>query len=190
MAKIISKYLSIIAGGTPQPLIGTKTSAAIAAAFTPNQLQTVAVTDSSIFDPGDTAWVDLNARAEFITIQAVGNNTITAVFAESHASGVYVTLALKITNFFVQAKEGNSGLLSLFYAPNQFKALATYGRSSLAPAASTMTCGLMTIEKVSAGTQPYYGVAANNYGGNPDNSAFLWIDGQTSDQFLPWLDQT
>ena len=190
MSKIISLYRTIAASTTPQPLIGTTTTAAIAAAFTPQQLQTVAVTDSSIFDPGDTAWVDVNAKAEFITIQAVGNNTITAVFLKNHNSGVYVTLALKFTNFFVQAKEGNSGALSLFYAPNQFKALTTYGRSSLAPTASTMTCGLMVLETTGSGTQPIFGQAANNYGGNPDNSCFLWIAGTADDEYLPWIDVT
>lgn len=190
MSKIISQWTPILSGGTPQPLIGTLTAAAIAASPSAQTVNVNTTLTSNMFDVGDQVYVDVNGSAELVTLTGVGNNTISGIFTLAHASAVNVALMAKHTNFFVQGKEGNSGLLYLFYSPNQYQTLATYGRRSLMPNKTGFICGLMTLEKTTSGTQPFYGQTANNYGGNPDNSCFLYIDGTTNDNYLPWLDVT
>lgn len=193
MSKIILPgWTPIIAGGTPQPMFGTLLAQAVSPSVN-GAKQTVNVNTTltaNMLSADDFVYVDTGASAELVKLIAVGSNTITAVFANSHASGVAVTLWQHISNFFIQGKEGNSGQLFPFFAPNQFMTLQSYGRNSLVPSKASGACLLFLIEKTAAGTQPYYGQAANNYGGNPDNTCFLWVDGTTSDNFIAWADET
>lgn len=193
MSKIILPgWTQIIDGGTPQPIFGTLLAQAVSPSVNGAQ-QTVNVNTTltaNMLSQDDKVYIDTGANAELVHLYGVGNNTITAIFSKSHASGVAVTLWQHISNFFVQGKEGNSGQIFPFFAPNQFMVLQSYGRNSLQPSKSTGSCLLFLVEKTAAGVQPYYGQAANNYGGNPDNTCFLWIDGTTSDSFIAWADET
>ena len=114
------KFVSLVSAGTPQPLFGTTTTAACGPVGTPEKsLQSIAVADSSWFHQGD--WAIINPenatvdKRERLLVESVPDGTHIKVqgMQYSHASGVYVQLAIACVSVFVQVKTANTSPLVL-----------------------------------------------------------------------------
>jgi hypothetical protein len=126
------KIESLVAAGTPQPLFGTTTTAIVGQVGTDlKSLQSIPVTDSSWFHDGDRILLDAaNATvAQREVLQVVGtppDGTHIKVqgVQYTHASGVYVQLAVACISVFVQVKTGNTSPLVI---GNNFAMVKTTG---------------------------------------------------------------
>ena len=201
MALRTYKQLTIAAGGTPQPAVATTTTSAVSPPSPgyggyPNPLPEpapvlIAVADSSIFLLGDHCWIDTLGNAERRTVESIPDAThITAKIRNPHASGVYVTPILPLTDIYIQTTAGNTGALYRFQYDNAFKAATATGLGSLAPNKTGLVLCVAILQFVGAGVQPYDTQSANNYGGNPDGMEYVWIDGTTGDKYSVTADIT
>ena len=164
------KYVTIGAGGTPQPLMGTFTAAAITGS--PNA-QAVAFSDASQLAVGDRIMVDGGSATlkELTTITAISSNNVTAVFNNTHATSAPVHLFWPCTFVYCQGLDGNAAALFIGNKQAMVKA--------------TGVGVILKIVNVTSGNQPTEFSSSNVYGANPDNTANYWIDGTTGDSYLP-----
>ena len=182
MPKRTWKSFSITAGGTPQPLVGTLTTAALIANTAP---QNIPVSDSSMFRTSDHLYLDVGAKAERIRVLSVPDAThVNGVVTLVHATSAPVALFIPFCALYVQTLPGNTAALVFFYPDQQFSA------ARVAPNKTGLIKAFYQAEPVTAPTPPVELSSANNYGANPDNLAFYWIDGNTGDGYLPSIDQT
>lgn len=166
------KYYVIASGGTPQPLVGTKTTGSTG----PGSNVNLPVSDSSMFQKGDYAILDVGASEERCKVTAVPDGTHVTVdtIALAHGSGVYIRLAIDVNSVYVQTKDGNTGTVFL-------------GTKSTM-ATSTGTFVIKELTKVTAGSQPTDYTSADLGGAyNPANLGDFWVDGTTNDNYLPSL---
>jgi hypothetical protein len=179
MAKRTFQQYSIAAGGTPQPLIGTTLSAAVAPGGTdPNgdpAPQTIAVASSAMFRNGDWAVIGTVAGgdAERVWIQSVPDSThIKTRISKSHANGVYVRLAMACQSVYIQTKQGNAGAIYV----------GTEGMVKATPS------GVITIlYPFAAPTQPIDWSDPVEIGADGTTTADFWVDGTTGDGYMPSL---
>lgn len=160
----------ITAGGTPQPVFGTKSTGAIVASAA---AQSVPVTSSAHFVVGDTVVIDSGANYESVPITAIADSThVTAVFSKAHAANVFISLYLSCNSIYIQSTDGNTGTLFI-------------GNSS-ALVKATFASVITQLIKVAAGTQPQeFSDSMNSGSSDPFNTAEYWIDGTTGDGYLP-----
>ena len=175
------KYVALASAGTPQPLFGTTTTAAVGPRGTPgNSLQSIPVTDSSWFHDGDL--IILNPEnttvAQRETLAVIGkppDSTHIKVqgMQYSHASGVYVQLAISCLSVYVQIKTANTSPLVIGTEYNMV--------------VSTGAKCLVVLYQNAAGqpvnfSDPIYGAV------NGVKSDDYWFDGTTNgDSLLPSL---
>lgn len=175
------KYISLTASGTPQPVFGTKTTAAIAPAgasgsqenSNQNAQVSVPVADSSIFLAGDIVNVDVAANEEKTTVASIpdGTHVVLSALALNHASGIFVRLSVPIAQVYVQTKDGNTGAIYIGNKYNLVRATGAFIIAKLEP----VTAGVQPIE-LNSGISGFVGL----------NSGELWFDGDTTgDKILP-----
>jgi hypothetical protein len=187
MSQRAFKYFSIVAGGTPQPLVGTKLTAAVAPApatgfqpaGSPDTPVSIPVSDSSMFLNGDRVILDVPSSGveENVKVFSVPDSTHIQVsgIAHVHASGTYVRLAVLINSVYVQALDGNAGALYIGTQATMVKAT-----------------GVFVIKKfqlVAASVEPNEFSSTRSGLANADDLGSLWIDGTTGDSYLPSIGQ-
>lgn len=182
MPKRTFKQFSITSGGTPQPLVGTLTTSALI----PNVLaQSIPVTDSSMFNISDIAYLDVGAKAEQVRVLSVPDSThIKGIVTLAHATSATVALGIPFSALYVETIPGNSAAIVIFYPDKQFSV------AQVAPNKTGLIKAVSQLQPVSAGVPATYLSSANIFGSNPDNLAFYWVDGQTGDLYLPSVDIT
>lgn len=179
MAQRAFKYFTITAGGTPQPLIGTLTTAAILAlpaGASPSTPVSVPVSDSSMFLKGDWVIVDNSGTPERAFVFGVPDGTHVQLtgLQLAHASGSTVSLSILVNNIYVQTKDGNAGAIFI----------GTSGSMVKASGVSVIT----KLQQVAVGVQPTeFSSAMSGMGLNPIDVGQIWIDGTTADSYLPSL---
>lgn len=183
------KDFSITSGGTPQPLVGTTISANIIAS---PAFQSVQVADTSMFDglSGSEAFIDTFSNAEKILLKVVDGTHISAIFTKNHTSGAAISLSMYFTGLYVQTKAGNTGSIFIFNNTSQFVPQPSAGVQSLTMNKTNHVLCRAELQPVTVPTQPVEISSANNYGANPDNIAYWWVDGTTGDVYLPSIDIT
>jgi hypothetical protein len=160
---------TITAGGTPQPVFGTKSTGAIVASAT---AQSVPVTSSAHFAVGDQAIIDSGANYEVVQVTALADSThVTAIFTKAHAANVFISLYLPCNTVYIQATDGNTGTLFI-------------GNSS-ALVKATFVGVICQLIKVASGVQPAEFSDSMTVGSDPFNTSEYWIDGTTGDGYLP-----
>lgn len=186
------KYLTIQAGGTPQPLIGTWLTAAVTQpqinASQPaqnnlaNNVVTLTVSDTSMFASANYAVVTDPSTfvAEKVRLGAVLTTTTMTVLGlqKTHPGGAYGTGAWVgvgdlCQNIYVQAKDGNTGALFIGANPRMVTSTGLYM--------------IAKIQSVTSGTQPYEFSTSRQGAVDTEVAGQFWIDGTTGDSYLPSL---
>jgi len=175
------KTISVASGGTPAPVFGTTTTAAIAPASAPGNTQNyqqnatvnIPVTDSSFFVKGDKVNVDVGANEETAYVYAVPDSTHVTVagLALSHASGIFIYLSGSISAVYIQTVDANSGAIYI-------------GNKSTMVKATGVNC-IAKLQPVNSGVQPID--FSSTIAGFPGPLSFneWWYDGSTGDKILP-----
>jgi hypothetical protein len=187
MGKRTWGFVTLAAGGTPQPVFGTTLTTAVAAnpLLGGNYFDLTVGAFSLIpgcgFKNGDNIILDpAGANPERLLIQKVVSGTVLRVRSQdgfglqfSHAATVFVQLAIPCVSFFVQCNEGNAGKIYIGNSATMVKATGV---------------GVIAIlEFTSSGIQPF-NFADPMYGSTPGlTSDSYWFDGTTSDKILPSL---
>lgn len=164
------KQFTIVAGGTPQPLVGTTLSAATLASATP---QSVAVVDSSMFKQGDWAVFGTVAGADeerqLVTKVVDGTHIKVNSLEKAHASGAFVRSGILINSVYVQRDLTGAGLL---YIGAQGIVKATFANV------------VATLFNSATGQPIDFG---DSRGDSTDagSAGDWWVDGTTNDKYLP-----
>jgi hypothetical protein len=181
------KFVALTANGTPQPVFGTTTTAAVGPTTAPpanppgaventtqNTQVSIPVTDSSLFLKGDVVNVDVGANEERTSVYSVpdGTHIIVAGLTIAHASGIYVRLSMPIGGVYIQSKDGNTNAIFIGTRYNMVKATGVYCVAKLQP--------------VAGGVQPIeFNSAIQGFSG-PFSAGEWWFDGTTNgDSILP-----
>lgn len=176
------KLYSVTNPGTPQPVVGTTSTNAVFANTAP---QSVLVADSFAFRSGDYAFFGVGATAERVQVLRVPDAThIQVILNKNHGAGIYVTLSLAMTAVYIQRENGGAGSLYIFYPDQQFSA------SQVPPVIAGRIKCICELKSVAVGVQPTEFSSANNFGANPDDLAYFWVDGDAADFYLPSVDIT
>lgn len=175
MAHRTFQYYSIAATGTPQPLVGTTLTAALAANSNPDVPFLATVASSAMFRQNDYFMVTNNSTGvqERIKVRSVPSGTtvqLQGVLNNSYPSGSSVSLGILVNSTYVQAKDGNAGTLYIGNAWNMTSA----GASLIAQ-----------LKAVASGTQPNEFRDGRSAGINGDDSSDFWIVGNSGDSYLP-----
>jgi hypothetical protein len=179
MSQRAFKYFSITAGGTPQPLVGTTLTAALNAPTNPDTAVTATVADSSMFLAGDATRLESTGAATeervrvFQVVDATHIQLVGVKF--NHLSGIFVRLSISINSIYIQALDGNLGALYI-------------GLSS----AMVKATGVQVVAKLQlagTGVQPFEFLSTRSGLANADDLGQLWIDGTTTDKYLPSVGQ-
>jgi len=174
------KYFQIVAGGTPQPLVGTTTTAAVkpTVQVPPQNTLVIPVADASMFQSGDWAIIGKpSSNQEKLLVQSVSGNNLTVQIPPSsgimgsYPSGTYVRLGNAINSTYVQTKDGNAGAIYVGTMDDMVKATGVFVVAKLQP--------------VGAGSQPVDFHDGRSGLANVDNIGQLWVDGTTGDSYLP-----
>lgn len=185
------KYYTIQGGGTPQPIIGTRLTAAVTANVAAQALSwdqninnpiTLTVADSSMFVRGD--YVNVIDPSTYVTergmvatvtdgthIQATG--ILKAHPGGAYGTGAWVALGAFAQSLYVQAKDANTGSLFIGAGPQMVS--------------STGVLVIAKIVAVATGLQPYDFSTSRQGLANEETMSQYWIDGTTGDSYLPSL---
>jgi len=163
------KTVVLTTGGTPQPVFGSTTSAAVPAS--PSSPISIQVADSSWFRQGDYMLLDpKGSNPELILIDGVPDATHVKLHYTnfSHASGVFVQLSMACYSVYIQPVVDAAGIY-IGTSPNMVKATGAFCIKILPTALPNDFTDV-------------------NYGlGNVENPSNYWFDGSTSDSILPSL---
>lgn len=165
------KQFSIVAGGTPQPLVGTTLGAATLVSATP---QSVLVADSSMFKQGDWAVIGTVAvgdeERQLVTKVVDATHIKVNQLEKAHANGAYVRSGILINSVYVQRDVSSAG--GLLYIGAQGIVKATFANV------------VATLFNSTTGQPIDFG---DSRGDSTDaGSAGDWfIDGTTGDKYLP-----
>lgn len=164
------KQFSIVAGGTPQPLVGTT----LTTATLPTTASTsVAVADSSMFKQGDYAVFGsiANGDEERHIVRAIVDGTHIRVnqLDKAHVNGSYVRNSIAINSVYVQRDLTGAGLL---YIGAQGIVKATFANV------------VATLFNSATGQPIDFGDSRGDSTDAGDAGDF-WIDGTTGDKYLP-----
>jgi hypothetical protein len=179
MSQRSTRYYAIAAGGSPQPVFGTKLTAAAAASKNP---VTLVVADSSPFFVNEFAVLEpLASFPERQRVTAIPDSTHITVAALlfAHASGVYVALGAQLSSLYIQAKDGNVGALYIGNNPNLKKDTGSPAGQSL----------IVKLQVVGAGGQPFDFNSTTSGITDAGSASEWWIDGTTGDLYLPSFTQ-
>lgn len=172
-------YASLTAGGTPQPVFGSTTTAAVGPVGSrANNLQSIPVASYGIstnfgFRQGDWVILDpLGTHPERLLVLAVPDLTHIKVQGVefTHNSGVFVQLADQVFSVYIQCKPGNSGAIYI-------------GGQGMSVASNVYYAELISVS--ASGVQP---IEFSDYigdGSNTLDTADFWFDGTTGDKILP-----
>jgi hypothetical protein len=179
------KQFTITAGGTPQPLIGTKITNAVGPVAAPNPgvvgpsgLLSILVGDSSMFRQGD--WARLgkpSSGEERLFVQSIPDSTHVQVkvpdfgITGTYGAGAYLRLSNLINSTYIQTTQGNGGAIYVGTQDNLVKATQAFVISLLYP--------------VTAPTQPTEYRDGRSGLQNADDIGQYWVDGTTGDGYLP-----
>lgn len=163
---------TIAVTGTPQPLIGTTLSAAVAA---PNGATstTLSVADSSIFEDSDWVVVDAGASAvERVRIESIPDSTHIIVFQlqKAHANAAFVSLGRSATILYVQGIAANAAALFLGNSTENTSTLA-----GVMAVIATVASGQANDIRIETPLQN--GIDTSDY----------WIAGTAADGYIPSL---
>jgi hypothetical protein len=180
MAKRTFKKFTIVAGGTPQPLVGTTTTAATGpSGIDPNgdkTVVTVPVADSSMFLNGDWAIVGslANGDEERVLIQKVKDAThiIVRKMDKTHVTGSYVRLAILCQAVYTQTSQGNTGAIYI-------------GTEALVK--STQAGVIALLYPFASPTQPVDYTDPYRVSQDGGDVGEYFVDGTTGDGWLPSL---
>jgi hypothetical protein len=179
MSQRAFKYFTIVAGGTPQPLVGTKLTAAVIPTDGPDTPTLLPVVDSSIFLNGDKVILDVPSSGieERVRVFNVPDATHINVvqMRQSHASGIYVRLAEMVDSVYVQCLDGNTGAIFIGDRPTMVKA--------------TGVGVIKKLQLVAASAQPIDYSRPRSGVANTDDLGNYWVDGTTGDSYLPSIGQ-
>jgi hypothetical protein len=179
------KEYTIVAGGTPQPLIGTTITAAVGPVAYPqgipgpNALLSITVADNSMFQSGDWAMIGKPSTGEErLQVMSISSTTIVKALVPypggltgTYLSGAYFRLGNAINSSFIQTIIGNSGAIYIGTKDTMVKAGYVFV--------------VATLEPVTGTTQPTYFSDDRTAALDPDDIGQLWVDGTTGDGYLP-----
>lgn len=164
------KQLSIVLGGTPQPLVFTTLTAATLVA---TDSVSVAVADSSIFRQGEYAvfgQVSTNDEERHLVRKIVdGTHIRVNSLAIAHANGAYVRSGVALNSLYVQRDLTGLGLL---YIGAQGLVKATFANV------------VATLFNSTTGQPIDFGDSRGD-STNAGDASDWWIDGTTGDKYLP-----
>jgi hypothetical protein len=189
MANRAFKFLTIQAGGTPQPVVGSwlttpVTQGAVDASYAySDNVQSpllLEVNDSSVFQKGD--YINVIDPGTFLAergqVYSVPDATHLRVYGlkNPHPGGAYGTGAWVANGSFaqslyIQSKAGNTGPLYIGTGPQMDS--------------STGELLMTVLQFVAAGTQPYEFSTSRQGLANTETLSQYWIDGTTGDGYLP-----
>jgi hypothetical protein len=172
------KYFSIAAAGTPQPLIGTTTTAAVPATTDDRNTFVIPVADGSMFRGGDWAIIGQPSTGEDrLWVQSVSGNNVTVLaknsLKNSYLSGAYLRLSAQINSTYVQTKDGNTGYLYIGTEDTMVKA--------------TFVFCVVKLAATAANGQPSEFHDGRSGLANADDCGQFWVDGTTGDEYAPTL---
>jgi hypothetical protein len=184
MVRSFKKY-TITAGGTPQPLIGTKTSAAVGPVPKPKEgvvgpsgLYSIPVLDSSMFRTGDWARIGKPSTGEErLYVISTPDTTHVQVkvpdfgITGTYLSGAYLRLSNLINSTYIQTIQGNAGPIYVGTQDNLSTSTLAFVISLLYPFATP--------------TQPIEYRDGRSGLANADDIGQYWVDGTTADGYLP-----
>ena len=177
-----SGFFTIASTNTPQPLVGTTITTAVAPSNNPVN---VAVASSAMFNVGDCVLLydgsGSSVVQEAVYVIAIPDSTHVRVnatgqqnsgVANSYSTSGFVILNINVNNVYVEAKIGNAALLTL-------------GANRLLNA----TTGAYAIAQLvnSLGGPPTNFNAAETVGQNPGAIGQFWIVGTAADSYLVTL---
>ena len=180
MSQVATKKFTIVAAGTPQPLIGTYLAASVVA----GNMVVCTVGDSSMFAVGNRVRLIAadGTNGELNYVAAVGDAThITVrVLSKNHTGGVFgtgewVCLAEPVNSVYVQLVAGNAGLFYIGERPTMVKA--------------TYVGVIATLLNTAAGIQPVEFSTTRSGLTNVDDVGQLFVDGTTGDAYVPSFGQ-
>lgn len=177
-------YRSLAAGNTAQPVFGAVTSVAVpAGGLNPNVVTLATVGDTSLFDQGQWAIIDVGALEERVMVFAVNPGVSITIQVPggsdgqgcrlAHASGVAIRPSRLVSNISIQTQDGNVNPL--------FICTGTTGKTD-------GTACTHKLQNVPAGQQPtaFQDAFTSESGPNPIDMAEYWIVGTTiGDKWLP-----
>jgi hypothetical protein len=171
------KQFTVTAAGTPQPLVGTKLNAALAA----GSMLTATVLDSSMFINNDWAiLMETNGTLrERVAIASIPDATHVVIrnVVNAHASGAWLQLAGGCADVNVMAVGVGAGG-TFFYLGTDFNMNKT----------GLVKC-VSKILVVAAAIQPTIYTTANSGQVNVDDMSNFWIDADNNtDNYLPSFD--
>jgi hypothetical protein len=167
------KEFTVVAGNTPQPLIGTKLGAATVISSVETS---VLVADSSMFRAKDKAAIGTLAVGdeEITLVTSVPDATHIKVqgLAKAHLINAYVRLVGSAEALYVQTKDGNTGAIFL----------GTQGMVKT----GFVNC-IVELKPVAALSQPVDWTDPMYVGANGVQIGDYWVDGTTNDSYRPSL---
>jgi hypothetical protein len=178
------KKFTIAAGGTPQPLIGTTTTAAVGPTAYPqgqvgsSAILVIPVTDGSMFYAGCYAVIGKpSSGEERLYVSVVSGNNVTVQIPQggitgTYGSGAYIRLGQAMNSTYVQTISGNAG--SIYIGTRD-----TLSKTTLAYVVALLTA-------VSSGQPTEYRDGRSGLQ-NADDISQYWVDGTTSDGYLPTI---
>lgn len=180
MALRAFKAYTIAAGGTPQPLIGTTTTAATGPGGTdPNgdlSVVKIPVADSSMFQGGDWAIIGSTANAdeERVWVKSAPDSThiIVQKMALTHVTASYVRLSVMCQTVDVRTGNANTGGIYV-------------GTEGLVKAGFINV--IVVLYQVTSPAEPNDWSAPTRVGSDGQDVGQLWVDGTSADSYLPSL---
>lgn len=171
------KYYTITAGGTPQPLLGTTLTTALAAYSGEND-QLVTVGDTSMFFNGSWATFDSGSNEERGLVDKIVSSTQMRVkfLKLAHAATVTVRLSISVNQIYVQTVDGAAGALFLFNGP-----------ATTVFASSTGVGMVAKLLNVPASSPPIDFGSVVGTCMDANNTDYWWVDGTTADKYLVTL---
>lgn len=182
------KKFTIVAGGTPQPLIGTTLTAAVGPVAKPGDFVgasgqfTLPIADSSIFLPGD--WLVLGKPStgeERFQVLSVPTTTSVVILIptttpnwgikNTYASGSYVRLGSVTNSTYIQTTQANAGPIYVGTKDTMVKATQAFCVALLYNQASPI--------------QPIDFHDGRSGLANCETIGQIWVDGTTGDGYLP-----
>jgi hypothetical protein len=174
------KAFSITSGGTPQPLIGTRLTANAGPSATNNTIS-IAVADSSMFQKGD--WVLIQSvdgttrpgERQLVFSVPDGTHIVLNALSQAYVGGAFgtgdwVILANLVNSVYVQTVDGNAAAIFV-------------GTTGMNKAGSVKV--IAKLENVASGTQPVDFSNDRHVGANPETLGQYFVDGTTSDSYVP-----
>jgi hypothetical protein len=177
------KKITIAAGGTPQPLVGTTTTTAVGPVAYPQgtvgsgAILVIPVVDGSMFYKG--CWGILGKPStgeERLFVSGVSGNNVTVQIpypggiTGTYLSGAYFRLSILINSTYIQTTSGNAGAIYVGTMDNMVKA--------------TYAFVIAVLYQVASGQPIEYRDGRSGLQ-NADDVGQLWVDGTTGDGYLP-----